>query len=199
MFHIQDWFITDFLNIWIIALTWVDFAGQSGSLKIWQTVSAFLAASPSSSSAPYSQSSRTFWHIWAIDCKKNKQKTQLWLLTASSSSSFSPGRTFWHLSPIDYLLSLTQKKTLPTKFSKMERTPCACRRRSSVSFVWENSSIIAHWTNWPCTFCRIFIRPESDHWQPLSLTDSYSDCRLVNLIDVTLVWRCQFKTCYFCC
>ena len=31
-----------------------------------------------------------------------------------------------------------------------------------------------------------FIGPESDHWQCLSLTDSLTDCRLVNLIDVTL-------------
>ena len=37
----------------------------------------------------------------------------------------------------------------------------------------------------------IFIGPESDHWLCLSLTnsltDSLTDCRLVNLIDVTLV------------
>ena len=32
----------------------------------------------------------------------------------------------------------------------------------------------------------IFIEPESDHWQCLSLTDSLTHCRLVNLIDVTL-------------
>ena len=32
----------------------------------------------------------------------------------------------------------------------------------------------------------IFIGPESDHWQCLSLTDSLTHCRLVNLIDVTL-------------
>ena len=36
----------------------------------------------------------------------------------------------------------------------------------------------------------IFIGPESDHWECLSLTDSLTDwlthCRLVNLIDVTL-------------
>ena len=32
----------------------------------------------------------------------------------------------------------------------------------------------------------IFIGPESDHWQCLSVTDSLTDCRLVNLIDVTL-------------
>ena len=30
------------------------------------------------------------------------------------------------------------------------------------------------------------IGPESDHWQPLSLTDSLTQWRLVNLIDVTL-------------
>ena len=34
-----------------------------------------------------------------------------------------------------------------------------------------------------------FIGPESDHWQCLSLTDSLTDCRLVNLMDVTLA--CQ--------
>ena len=37
----------------------------------------------------------------------------------------------------------------------------------------------------------LFIGPESDHWQCLSvthsLTNSLTDCRLVNLIDVTLV------------
>ena len=38
--------------------------------------------------------------------------------------------------------------------------------------------------NW--RFCRIFIGPESDHWQCSSLTDSLTNCRLVNLIDVTL-------------
>ena len=32
----------------------------------------------------------------------------------------------------------------------------------------------------------IFIGPESDHWQCLSLTDSLTDSCLVNLIDVTL-------------
>ena len=32
----------------------------------------------------------------------------------------------------------------------------------------------------------IFIGPESDHWQCLSLTDSLTHTRLVNLIDVTL-------------
>ena len=32
----------------------------------------------------------------------------------------------------------------------------------------------------------IFIGPESDHWQLLSLTQSLTNCRLVNLIDVTL-------------
>ena len=32
----------------------------------------------------------------------------------------------------------------------------------------------------------IFIGPESDHWECLSLTDSLTNCRLENLIDVTL-------------
>ena len=32
----------------------------------------------------------------------------------------------------------------------------------------------------------IFIGPESDHWLCLSLTHSLPNCRLVNLIDVTL-------------
>ena len=32
----------------------------------------------------------------------------------------------------------------------------------------------------------IFIGPESDHWQCLSLTHSLTQSRLVNLIDVTL-------------
>ena len=32
----------------------------------------------------------------------------------------------------------------------------------------------------------IFIGPESDHWQCLSVTDSLTDGRFVNLIDVTL-------------
>ena len=33
---------------------------------------------------------------------------------------------------------------------------------------------------------RIVTGPESDHWQYLSVTDSLTDGRLVNLIDVTL-------------
>ena len=33
----------------------------------------------------------------------------------------------------------------------------------------------------------IFIGPESDHWECLSVTNSLTDCCLVNLIDVTLV------------
>ena len=33
----------------------------------------------------------------------------------------------------------------------------------------------------------LFIGPESDHWQCLSLTDSLTHSCLVNLIDVTLV------------
>ena len=32
----------------------------------------------------------------------------------------------------------------------------------------------------------IFIGPESDHWECLSLPNSLTDCCLVNLIDVTL-------------
>ena len=32
----------------------------------------------------------------------------------------------------------------------------------------------------------VFIRPESDHWLPLSLTHSLTPWRLVDLIDVTL-------------
>ena len=32
----------------------------------------------------------------------------------------------------------------------------------------------------------IFIGPESDHWECLSVTNSLTDCCLVNLIDVTL-------------
>ena len=32
----------------------------------------------------------------------------------------------------------------------------------------------------------VFIGPESDHWLCLSLTNSLTDCPLVNLIDVTL-------------
>ena len=38
--------------------------------------------------------------------------------------------------------------------------------------------------NW--RFCRVFIEPESDHWQCLSQHDSLTNCHLVNLIDVTL-------------
>ena len=41
----------------------------------------------------------------------------------------------------------------------------------------------------PANICdqrSLFIGPESDHWQCLSVTDSLTDCRLVNLIDVTL-------------
>ena len=32
----------------------------------------------------------------------------------------------------------------------------------------------------------IFIGPESDHWECLSVTKGLTDCCLVNLIDVTL-------------
>ena len=32
----------------------------------------------------------------------------------------------------------------------------------------------------------VFIGPESDHWECLSVTHSLTNCRLVNLIDVTL-------------
>ena len=35
-------------------------------------------------------------------------------------------------------------------------------------------------------FPSLFIGPESDHWQCLSLTHSLTNCPLVNLIDVTL-------------
>ena len=37
--------------------------------------------------------------------------------------------------------------------------------------------------NWPF----LFIGPESDHWLCLSVTNSLTDCRLENLIDVSLV------------
>ena len=38
--------------------------------------------------------------------------------------------------------------------------------------------------------CNLFIGPESDHWECLSVTHSLlTDCRLVNLIDVTLVFE----------
>ena len=37
-----------------------------------------------------------------------------------------------------------------------------------------------------CVSVCIFIGPESDHWECLSLTDSLTNCCLVNLIDVTL-------------
>ena len=32
----------------------------------------------------------------------------------------------------------------------------------------------------------VFIGPESDHWECLLVTHSLTDCRLINLIDVTL-------------
>ena len=32
----------------------------------------------------------------------------------------------------------------------------------------------------------VFIGPKSDHWLPLSLTNSVTHCSLVDLIDVTL-------------
>ena len=37
-----------------------------------------------------------------------------------------------------------------------------------------------------CALGIIFIGPESDHWQCLSVTHSLTDSCLVNLIDVTL-------------
>ena len=39
----------------------------------------------------------------------------------------------------------------------------------------------------------IFIGPESDHWRPLSLTDSLTPSCLVNLIDVTLAFEDAFS------
>ena len=36
---------------------------------------------------------------------------------------------------------------------------------------------------------KIVIGPESDHWLCLSLTNSLTNCRLVNLIDVTLAFE----------
>ena len=55
---------------------------------------------------------------------------------------------------------------------------------------------------WKLLVWRLIIGPESDHWLCLSLThwltDSLTDCRLVNLIDVTLAWKCLLKTCWGC-
>ena len=39
----------------------------------------------------------------------------------------------------------------------------------------------------------LIIGPESDHWQPWSLTPLLTPCRLVDFIYVTL-WRCQLNT-----
>ena len=39
----------------------------------------------------------------------------------------------------------------------------------------------------------LIIGPESDHWQPWSLTPLLTPCRLVYFIYVTL-WRCQLNT-----
>ena len=36
---------------------------------------------------------------------------------------------------------------------------------------------------------QIFIRPKSDHWLPLSVTDSLTDSCLVGLTDVTLAFE----------
>ena len=41
------------------------------------------------------------------------------------------------------------------------------------------------YVKWVC-FKALFIGPESNHWLCLSLTNSLTDCCLVNLIDVTL-------------
>ena len=48
---------------------------------------------------------------------------------------------------------------------------------------------------------RIVTGPESDHWQCLSVTDSLTDGRLVNLIDVTLarVDDNSNQSCNCCC
>ena len=44
-----------------------------------------------------------------------------------------------------------------------------------------------YWETW-CTFLWvIFIGPESDHWLPLKLKNSLTNCCLLDLIDVTLV------------
>ena len=37
-----------------------------------------------------------------------------------------------------------------------------------------------------CPTILFFIGPESDHWECLSVTNSLTHCRLVDLIDVTL-------------
>ena len=39
----------------------------------------------------------------------------------------------------------------------------------------------------------LIIGPESDHWQPWSLTPLLTPCRLVDFLYVTL-WRCQLNT-----
>ena len=43
------------------------------------------------------------------------------------------------------------------------------------------------WSSRKRRWTTLFIGPESDHWQPLSVTNSLTPLRLVDLIDVTLV------------
>ena len=38
-------------------------------------------------------------------------------------------------------------------------------------------------------YCVLFIGPESDHWECLSVTHSLTNCCLVNLIDVALACK----------
>ena len=48
------------------------------------------------------------------------------------------------------------------------------------------SIILFLFSDIPFLSITIFIGPQSDHWECLSLTHSLTDCCLVNLIDVTL-------------
>ena len=49
----------------------------------------------------------------------------------------------------------------------------------------------------------VFIGPESDHWECLSVTNSLTDSLLFSKLDWwdPYVWRCQIKTCWgcYCC
>ena len=46
----------------------------------------------------------------------------------------------------------------------------------------------------------IFIGPESDHWQCLSLTDSLTNSLPFSKLDRCDpgMWKCQLKTCFYC-
>ena len=72
----------------------------------------------------------------------------------------------------------------PLSLSQFLLLPAGSRESPTVP-IWDASSLPADWL----VKISIFIGPESDHWQPLSLTNSLTHSFLVDLIDVTVpIW-----------